>query len=87
MFNEKLLVKQEEENLRILDVSNQLLLLSAFVYPTVNIQLHTLTLTEAKDSKFVAPSAFIFLYEKRLFLTFKRGDISVWDFNGSYVTK
>jgi len=68
LFNEKLLVKQEEENLRILD-------------------LHTLTLTEAKDSKFVAPSAFIFLYEKRLFLTFKRGDISVWDFNGSYVTR
>ncbi|KAG8054972.1 hypothetical protein GUJ93_ZPchr0001g29474 [Zizania palustris] len=51
-FNEKLLIKQEGENLQILDVRN---------FQSI----------EVSRSEFVTPSAFIFLYEMQLFLTFR----------------
>jgi len=52
-FNEKLLVKQENEPLQIIDI-------------------RTGTRTEVASSQFMTPSAFIFLYENQLFLTFRR---------------
>eukprot|EP00850_Spirogloea_muscicola_P005793 SM000027S09574 [mRNA] locus=s27:100260:103268:+ [translate_table: standard] len=67
-FNEKLLVKQENENLQILDVRN----------------LH---LTEVSATEFMTPSAFIFLYENQLFLTFRNRTVAVWNFRGELVTQ
>ncbi|CAK9135918.1 unnamed protein product [Ilex paraguariensis] len=66
-FNEKLLVKQENENLQILDVRNT-------------------ELTEVSRTEFMTPSAFIFLYENQLFLTFRNGTVAVWNFRGELVT-
>ncbi|XP_039027814.1 uncharacterized protein LOC120161667 [Hibiscus syriacus] len=66
-FNEKLLVKQENENLQILDVRNS-------------------ELTEVNKNEFMTPSAFIFLYENQLFLTFRNRTVAVWNFRGELVT-
>ncbi|KAK4773092.1 hypothetical protein SAY87_028111 [Trapa incisa] len=66
-FNEKLLVKQENENLQIFDVQNA-------------------ELMEVSKTEFMTPSAFIFLYENQLFLTFKQRMVSVWNFRGELVT-
>ncbi|XP_078445246.1 uncharacterized protein LOC144714385 isoform X2 [Wolffia australiana] len=66
-FNEKLLVKQENENLQILDVRNS-------------------ELTLVNRSEFTTPSAFIFLYENQLFLTFRNRAVAVWNFRGELVT-
>ncbi|KAL9315144.1 hypothetical protein ACSQ67_016145 [Phaseolus vulgaris] len=66
-FNEKLLVKQENENLQILDVRNA-------------------ELMEVSRTEFMTPSAFIFLYENQLFLTFRNRTVSVWNFRGELVT-
>eukprot|EP00899_Mesostigma_viride_P006660 jgi/Mesvir1/15996/Mv08301-RA.1 len=66
-FNEKLLVKQDKENLQILDV-------------------RTSELVEVSKADFATPSAFIFLYENQLFLTFKNRTVAVWNFKGELVT-
>ncbi|KAL6581347.1 hypothetical protein OROMI_007270 [Orobanche minor] len=66
-FNEKLLVKQDNENLQILDVRNS-------------------ELIEVNRTEFMTPSAFIFLYENQLFLTFRNRTVSVWNFRGELVT-
>ncbi|KAG8078297.1 hypothetical protein GUJ93_ZPchr0007g4100 [Zizania palustris] len=65
--NEKLLIKQEGENLQILDVRS---------FQSI----------EVSRSEFVTPSAFIFLYEMQLFLTFRSRSVSVWNFRGELVT-
>ncbi|EPS58623.1 hypothetical protein M569_16190, partial [Genlisea aurea] len=66
-FNEKLIVKQENENLQIVDVRNG-------------------DITEVSRSEFMTPSAFIFLYENQLFLTFRNRTVAVWNFRGELVT-
>jgi len=66
-FNEKLLVKQENENLEIVDVRTS--------------SVHNVDCTH-----FMTPSAFIFLYENQLFLTFRDHIVSVWNFKGELVT-
>ncbi|KAK1437188.1 hypothetical protein QVD17_02976 [Tagetes erecta] len=66
-FNEKLLVKQENENLQILDVRNA-------------------EVKEVSRTEFMTPSAFIFLYENQLFLTFRNQTVSVWNFRGELLT-
>ncbi|XP_052173888.1 uncharacterized protein LOC127789133 isoform X5 [Diospyros lotus] len=66
-FNEKLLIKQENENLQILDVRNA-------------------ELKEVSRTEFMTPSAFIFLYENQLFLTFRNRTVAVWNFCGELVT-
>lgn len=66
-FNEKLLVKQENENLQILDVRSS-------------------ELMEVSRTEFMTPSAFIFLYENQLFLTFRNRTVAVWNFRGELVT-
>lgn len=67
-FNEKLLVKQENENLQIVDV-------------------RTGSRVIVERSNFLTPNAFIFLYENRVFLTFRHRHISVWNFAGELQTK
>ncbi|XVF29762.1 hypothetical protein REPUB_Repub15cG0150100 [Reevesia pubescens] len=66
-FNEKLLVKQENENLQILDVRSS-------------------EMMEVSRTEFMTPSAFIFLYENQLFLTFRSRTVAVWNFHGELVT-
>ncbi|GMP42476.1 hypothetical protein CsSME_00012212 [Camellia sinensis var. sinensis] len=66
-FNEKLLVKQESENLQILNVCNS-------------------ELTKVSRTEFMTPSAFIFLYENQLFLTFRNRMVAVWNFREELVT-
>ena len=66
-FNEKLLVKQENENLHIVDV-------------------RTSEAVQVSSTDFTTPSAFIFLYENQLFLTFRQHSVSVWNFQGELVT-
>nr|XP_043636556.1 uncharacterized protein LOC122607607 [Erigeron canadensis] len=66
-FNEKLLVKQDNENLQILDVRNA-------------------EVKEVSKNEFMTPSAFIFLYDNQLFLTFRDRVVSVWNFRGELVT-
>ena len=66
-FNEKLLIKQQDENLRIVDVQDG-------------------TVVEVDKSVFPTPSAFIFLYENQLFLTFKHHLVQVWNFKGHLVS-
>ncbi|KAJ6699327.1 hypothetical protein OIU79_012564 [Salix purpurea] len=66
-FNEKLLVKQENENLQILDVRHA-------------------GIREVSRTEFMTPSAFIFLYENQLFLTFRNRTVAVWNFRGELVT-
>mmetsp|Transcript_9688 Transcript_9688/g.22379 ORF Transcript_9688/g.22379 Transcript_9688/m.22379 type:complete len:429 (+) Transcript_9688:245-1531(+) len=66
-FNEKLLVKQEYENLQIIDV-------------------RTGDRTDVSSAHFMTPSAFIFLYENQLFLTFRHRNVAVWNFRGEKVT-
>lgn len=45
------------------------------------------SLIEVDHMDFMAPSAFIFLYENQLFLTFKQGTVAVWNFRGELVTR
>uniref|UniRef100_J3LHQ2 Transducin/WD40 repeat-like superfamily protein n=2 Tax=Oryza brachyantha TaxID=4533 RepID=J3LHQ2_ORYBR len=66
-FNEKLLVKQDKENLQIIDVRNS-------------------NLIEVNKTEFMTPSAFIFLYENNLFLTFCNRTVAAWNFRGELVT-
>ena len=66
-FNEKLLIKQENEALQIIDIRSG-------------------TRTEVPSSQFMTPSAFIFLYENQLFLTFRQRNVAVWNFRGEKVT-
>lgn len=41
---------------------------------------------EVSRTEFMTPSAFIFLYENQLFLTFRNRTVSVWNFRGELVT-
>lgn len=43
--------------------------------------------TEIPQNEFPTPSAFIFLYENHLFLTFKDSQVFAWNFKGQVVTK
>ncbi|PKU74682.1 hypothetical protein MA16_Dca004873 [Dendrobium catenatum] len=43
-------------------------------------------LTEVEKTQFMTPSAFIFLYENHLFLTFRSRTVAVWNFRGELVT-
>uniref|UniRef100_A0A7S3A3K6 Uncharacterized protein n=1 Tax=Rhodosorus marinus TaxID=101924 RepID=A0A7S3A3K6_9RHOD len=67
-FNEKLLIKQERENLQIVDVN-------------------TSRVVEVERSHFLTPSAFIFLYDTQLFMTFRNRSVTAWNFHGELVTK
>lgn len=66
-FNEKLLIKQESENLKIVDIE-------------------TARQVDVPLSQFTTPSAFIFLYDSHLFLTFRGQSVDVWNFKGERVT-
>ncbi|KAF9610394.1 hypothetical protein IFM89_022305, partial [Coptis chinensis] len=43
-------------------------------------------LTEVSRTEFMTPSAFIFLYENHLFLTFRNRTVADWNFRGELVT-
>ena len=82
-FNEKLLVKQKDEYLQILDVTSDTI--SAGSLRICDWQVHSSSITEVTD--FQTPNAFIFLYENQLFLTFCESSVAVWNFRGKLITK
>ncbi len=49
-------------------------------------QVRNSQLTEVSRTEFMTPSAFIFLYENQLFLTFRNRTVAVWNFRGELVT-
>ena len=67
-FNEKLLIKQEHEDLQIIDVRSG-------------------EVVRVPEDRFKTPSAFIFLYEIQLFLTFRQNTVTVWNLAGDMVTE
>jgi hypothetical protein len=72
--------------------------LSAFMSTSTSFPLHSLHLLtffvafllqvrtgdriEVSSTNFMTPSAFIFLYENQLFLTFRQRNVAVWNFRG-----
>ena len=66
-FNEKLLIKQEHEDLQIIDVRSG-------------------DVIRVPEQRFQTPSAFIFLYENQLFLTFRENTVTVWNLSGDKIT-
>ncbi|RRT48529.1 hypothetical protein B296_00037017 [Ensete ventricosum] len=50
------------------------------------IQVRNSNLIEVSRTEFMTPSAFIFLYENHLFLTFRNRTVAVWNFRGELVT-
>lgn len=50
------------------------------------MQVRNSQLTEVSRTEFMTPSAFIFLYENQLFLTFRNRTVAVWNFRGELVT-
>lgn len=59
------------------DMPNNLLVL---------VKVRSSELIEVSVTKFMTPSAFIFLYENNLFLTFRNRTVAVWNFRGELVT-
>ncbi|XP_059458076.1 uncharacterized protein LOC132187696 isoform X3 [Corylus avellana] len=51
-----------------------------------NKKVRNFELTEVSRTEFMTPSAFIFLYENQLFLTFRNRTVAVWNFRGELVT-
>lgn len=49
-------------------------------------QVRNSELMEVSRTEFMTPSAFIFLYENQLFLTFRNRTVAVWNFRGELVT-
>lgn len=49
-------------------------------------QVRTSEIMEVSRTEFMTPSAFIFLYENQLFLTFRNRKVAVWNFKGEMVT-
>lgn len=74
-FNEKLLVKQHDGPLLIMDVR------------TGGKHGEDMACLSIPGEGFKTPKAFIFLYENSLFLTFRRCEVGVWNFKGRKVTK
>ena len=89
-FNEKLLVKQEGENLHIVDVHTHAVRLPsapprALPSPPSPCRRASWQVTVVSKTEFVTPSAFVFLYENNLFLTFRQRQVTVWNFRGEAV--
>lgn len=56
------------------------------IIPIKNLQVRNSQLTQVSRTEFTTPSAFIFLYENQLFLTFRNRTVAVWNFRGELVT-
>lgn len=52
----------------------------------VSGQVRNSGLIEVNKTEFMTPSAFIFLYENNLFLTFCNRTVAAWNFRGELVT-
>ena len=63
--------------------------ISLWLFTSVRVsldQVRNSELTEVNRTEFMTPSAFIFLYENHLFLTFRNRTVAVWNFRGELVT-
>jgi len=62
---------------------------SIYILVTVgfsSLKVRNAEVMEVSRTEFMTPSAFIFLYENQLFLTFRNRTVSVWNFRGELVT-
>lgn len=90
LFDEKVFVKQEDENLRILDVRTCFLyydmhaLYFIFFIKVGNFYVQVLTseLTEVRRTKSMAQSMIIFRHDIRLFVTLSNRTVAVWNSSG-----
>jgi hypothetical protein len=57
-----------------------------FELTLVSAQVRNSDLIEVNKTEFMTPSAFIFLYENNLFLTFCNRTVAAWNFRGELVT-
>jgi hypothetical protein len=64
---------------------NEKLLIKQHGHALRLVDVRTGAVQTVPDYAFPAPSAFVFLYELRLFLTFSEADICVWNFRGEKV--
>ncbi|RWW35208.1 hypothetical protein BHE74_00059888, partial [Ensete ventricosum] len=55
-------------------------------FRNIQLQVRNSNLIEVSRTEFMTPSAFIFLYENHLFLTFRNRTVAVWNFRGELVT-
>lgn len=81
-FNEKLLVKQQDGPLQIMDVRAM-----GSKVGDEDDNMRSVPLISIPCDAFKTPKAFIFLYENQLFLTFRRCTVGVWNFRGHKVTE
>ena len=51
------------------------------------VDVRTAAIVRVSESRFLTPSAFIFLYERSLFLTFRNRLVTVWNFRGEIATR
>ena len=51
------------------------------------LEVRTDQTVEVPESSFVSPQAFVFLYERQLFLTIRDRQVVVWDFRGDLVAR
>ena len=65
---------------------NEKLLVKQEGEPLQIIDVHTHSLVSVATTDFLTPAAFIFLYDKQLFLTFRNRYVHVWNFRGEMVT-
>ncbi|RWW29041.1 hypothetical protein GW17_00006448 [Ensete ventricosum] len=54
-------------------------------FRNIQLQVRNSELTEVSRTEFMTPSAFIFLYENHLFLTFRNRTVAVWNFRGELI--
>ena len=65
---------------------NEKLLIKQEGEPLNIVDVLTSAVVTVSKTEFITPSAFIFLYENNLFLTFRQRQVTVWNFAGEPVT-
>eukprot|EP00941_MAST-03F_sp_MAST-3F-sp1_P000102 g102.t1 len=78
---------KEKKKIEFIEQFNEKLLVKQVGESLQIMDVRNSTVRVVPENEFSTPSAFIFLYENRLFLTFRERNISVWNFGGELVTE
>lgn len=76
-----------KKEIELVEQFNEKLLIKQRGENLVIYDVRTGSLLEVPRTEFTTPSAFIFLHESQLFLTFCKNKIAVWNFSGQIVTR